>query len=142
MKAQERFQAIVYIDVDDVSDLNASLGFEVTNNILAELEQMIVASIRGAGDLLNKKDDEYIVVVEGRNESQLLKCVREMLSNIISHEFCVAGDTVTVSAGIALIRRDADPDAAKKNAFQAMCRSKYSGKSRFTVWPSPLSQTI
>lgn len=127
IKADKKF-ALLFIDLDDFKSINDKFGHQIGDKVLIEASNRMsdlnnfVARISG---------DEFVSIVEYSSDDELYDIVQKY-STLISLE--CKDDNVKLSASIGIARFPIDANNTyelKKNADEAMYRSKTNGKGKF-----------
>lgn len=129
--------ALLLIDIDDLKDVNDSLGHEVGDELLLEVAQRLT-SVLTFGDIAARiAGDEYVIIVErAHGEDQIMDLVYQLLDDI-SHPFTIRGQeiSVSVSAGIAFDHsREHTAEVMLRNADTAMYKAKDLGRNEVAVF--------
>jgi len=126
--------AVLLLDIDYFKSINDSYGHDAGDDVLREFAIRMKKSIRGI-DLACRYGGEEFVVVMPETDMAVATVVAERLRRRIASEpFPIqegAGKVeVTISIGIAALRRGESAAAVLKRADQALYRAKRDGRNR------------
>jgi len=133
-----RFGALIYIDLNDFKRINDSLGHYVGDELLISVSQRLQGSIREIDTIARIGGDEFVVLMEalGFNENEIAseaKQVSQRILESLESHFELSGGRYKIGAsiGIALIDPNAD-DAIEvlKHADAAMYEAKRNRRDR------------
>lgn len=126
--------AVVYIDLDDFSVLNESLGRDVADRLLVELSSRICTNTSNARHVARIGGDEFAVILSGiRSDADLTQQVERLASAFdTAVEIDGTHHTVKASLGVSLFPQYLTVDAEQllRQADQAMYRAKLNGKQQ------------
>ena len=146
--------AVLYIDLDRFSAINAFFGNETGNEVLRTTAQRIVASIRAADIAGYARSpeglevaaraggDEFLVMLSQPRRELNTTLVADRLLEALRAPIAVGGETVelTASIGIALFPRDGDSvDTLLEHAEYAM-RNARNRRDSFTYFDDSIGQ--
>lgn len=96
--------AVLFLDVDDFTDLNDRLGSELGDQVLVVLAARIQAALRGTDMTARLDGDEFTVVCEDVNEPHDVALVAHRVSQAMAAPMRVGSHVVEVraTAGTAL----------------------------------------
>jgi diguanylate cyclase (GGDEF)-like protein/PAS domain S-box-containing protein len=124
--------AVFCLDLDHFKEVNDSLGHPIGDDLLKEVAQRLLSSVRADDTVARLGGDEFAIVQVGSNlytdvASSLATRVTKALSapyNIHGHEIIIG-----VSVGITMAPHDGThPDQLLKNADIALYRAKADGR--------------
>ena len=126
--------AVLFVDLDGLKSLNATLGHERADEILREVGKRLSAVLR-ADDFVGRfGGDEFVVIADGFNQERAAELGARLLE-AISEPLLEVESAVTASVGIALIT-GAAPDAreALRQADSAMYSAKRAGRDGYSFF--------
>ena len=147
--------AVLFIDIDEFKVFNDSLGHTVGDELLIQIGQRLVASLREVDTIsrpqLNEspKDDslarlggdEYSVLLEDiRNPSDAIR-VAERLQSRLSAPFVAHGNEIIITASVGIALSTAQCVQAEdllRDANIAMYRAKRTGKAHCEVFDNAM----
>jgi two-component system cell cycle response regulator len=132
--ARNKPLTVLLLDIDYFKSINDGYGHDAGDDVLREFAIRIKKSIRGI-DLACRYGGEEFVVVMPETDMAVATVVAERLRRRIASEpFPLAEGArkveVTISIGIATLRRGESAAAVLKRADQALYRAKRDGRNR------------
>lgn len=141
----KKFAALIYIDVDNFTDVNDTLGYDVGDQLLVSIASVLKQSLKKQDMLFHFGIDKFIIFnQDSNNELQVASFVYDLLSRL-NESFKVDGYDmfVTVSIGVAIYPRDAkDYQTLLKNADIAMNYAKRIGKNSYKFFELSMEKEI
>ena len=126
--------ALVVFDLDDFKSINDRIGHLAGDAVLAETAERARGVVRSADIACRVGGDEFAVLLpEASGREAELLCGR--LHRAVSSTAVAEAGNVSVSAGIAELRADDDPNTFFERADQALYRAKERGKSQVVRAP-------
>ena len=144
-KAEKEKVAILFIDLDRFKVINDTLGHHIGDEMLVQLAQRIKAQLNGGALLARIGGDEFVVVMNlkenkkdaGMLADKLLAIIREP---ILIHDYHL---NTTASIGIAVYPDDGeDRNEIVKHADSAMYHAKEKGKDTYQFYTRQLSLDV
>jgi diguanylate cyclase (GGDEF)-like protein/PAS domain S-box-containing protein len=134
--------AIIYIDLDDFSVINANFGIEKTDNLLKEFANFLRKEIADPKDIVSRfGSDEFILLKRSIIEQTVIKFTQNTIEKIRQKVFFINNQEVhlKVSAGIVLYPKDSDDINTLVNYAQASCKkAKQLGKNQCVFFNSSI----
>ncbi len=131
-RAGSRF-AVLFVDLDHFKEVNDHLGHAVGDELLREVADRLVASLRGSDTVGRLGGDEFVAVLSHVDDDRDAAEVAAKILAAVSVPHHIGGHAIVVtpSIGIAMFPRDGQ-DAATllANADTAMYRAKTAGRHR------------
>jgi diguanylate cyclase (GGDEF)-like protein/PAS domain S-box-containing protein len=133
-RREQRWVAILYLDLDDFKGIIDSLGHAAGDELLRAVAPRLGEALRPSDTLARLGRDEFAILCEGLDDPAESLRIAERLLAVVSEPLDVAGVSLrrTASVGIAL----AGPQIAVagedliRDAGVAMYRAKLSGRGR------------
>lgn len=124
--------ALLFIDVDNLKQINDSRGHDVGDGVLMNLARLLTRTA-GPDDLVVRLcGDEFVIVAEnvGWDEADIL--AERIRSEVTSASLApgVNAGAVTVSIGVNVVPETVTPAAALRDADAALYRAKGAGRDR------------
>lgn len=120
--------AIMFLDLDDFKLVNDTYGHEVGDQLLKFVADRLRASVRIDDTVARLSGDEFIVLIEGVENEDMLETVSQKIQHKLLDGFLIDGQLVNVriSIGLAMFPEDGDsPDALIKLADTRMYAVKH-----------------
>lgn len=119
----------VLIDLDRFKQINDQHGHQIGDRVIIETVQRLGESIR-EGDLLGRwGGDEFLLLASDADEAAAAelaeRCRRTIAEKVISDV-----GHVTISLGVATLKRDEEPSRLLWRADRALCTAKAQGRNR------------
>jgi diguanylate cyclase (GGDEF)-like protein len=132
--------AVLVIDLDRFKFVNASLGYQVGDQVLIAAGTRL-ASVLRPGDTLARSGDGFIICRPSADEAVAGQLAAQLIASL-SEDFAAAGVQVslTASLGVAFGRRGATADELVRDAGTAMYEAKGAGGGRFRLINDELRQ--
>jgi two-component system cell cycle response regulator len=124
--------ALVVFDLDDFKSINDGLGHLAGDAVLAETAERGV--LRSADIACRVGGDEFAVLLPEASGREAELLYRRLQRAVSSRPVAEAGD-VSVSAGIAELQADDEPNTFFERADQALYRAKERGKGQVVRAP-------
>ncbi|HEY6872675.1 MAG TPA: diguanylate cyclase [Geobacteraceae bacterium] len=129
--------SIIMIDIDCFKAFNDTYGHQTGDNCLSMVASALQHVVKRPKDLLARYGgEEFVVVLPDTGSEGALLLAENMRATVerlgIRNEASTAGDTVTVSIGVAtgLPGRDSTPEALIAAADKALYHAKGEGRNR------------
>ncbi|MGB4463860.1 MAG: sensor domain-containing diguanylate cyclase [Candidatus Hydrothermia bacterium] len=142
-KGVEKVSGLLYVDLDDFSDVNQHYGVKVGDEVLKYIAFIIASNIRKIDIPARYGGDEFLILLDGIDEYEG-KLHAEKILNKIRLEplsFGKAKFTVTASIGVTGIRKHKDLDTIMKEADVALIEAKRKGKNGVEMASSIFKET-
>jgi diguanylate cyclase (GGDEF)-like protein len=125
--ANQRYAAVLYLDLDDFKSVNDSFTHRVGDAYLVEVAQRFRACLRDGDTLGRVGGDEFIAVLADLARPEIARTVAERLVHIMAEPFIVEGHTIRrgVSVGMAWYP---SPTGSALNITQFADRAMYAAK--------------
>lgn len=130
------FVGVLFIDVDGLKPVNDRLGHAAGDEVLRETARRLAGTVRGGDIVARFGGDEFVVALPTiRDERDAVRVARKLLRAVCRPVDTMAGSAeVTVSIGVALLRRGDDPDLGLQRADAALYRAKRAGGSQVVAF--------
>jgi diguanylate cyclase (GGDEF)-like protein/PAS domain S-box-containing protein len=131
---QDRWLAVLYLDLDDFKGINDSFGHAAGDELLRALAPRLSEALRPSDTLARLAGDEFAILCEGLEEVAESLAIAERLLGVVTAPLEVAGVPLrpTASIGIALAGPGSvvDGEDLLRDAGVAMYRAKRAGRGR------------
>lgn len=123
--------SLLMLDIDDFKQVNDVHGHQTGDQVLREVGEIIIKTIRDA-DFPARYGGEEIVVIFPETAIDPAAVIAERLRAEVHRYFSDCGPSITVSIGVSCIRNPDVITASElvRQADQAMYKVKHSGKNR------------
>jgi two-component system cell cycle response regulator len=126
--------ALVVFDLDDFKSINDRLGHLAGDAVLAETAERARGVVRSADIACRVGGDEFAVLLPEASGREAELLYRRLQRAVSSRPVAQAG-SVSVSAGIAELQADDEPNAFFERADRALYRAKERGKGQVVRAP-------
>ena len=136
--------AVLLMDLDDFKLVNDSLGHSAGDELLVDVGERLVASLRAGDTAARLGGDEFALLLENLADVDEAERVAERIAEKLRPPF-VLGERetlVTASIGIAFDGTTATnkgPEELMRDVDVAMYRAKRSGKARYALFDETIS---
>ncbi|HVE56091.1 MAG TPA: EAL domain-containing protein [Pyrinomonadaceae bacterium] len=129
--------AVLFLDLDRFKVINDGLGHVIGDKLLIAIAERLQLCVR-PGDVVSRfGGDEFTILLNKINGSEIVKEVAERLQQKLSEPFWVDNFEVFTSASIGIILSDAshdNPESFLRDADTAMYRAKETGKAHYEIF--------
>ena len=129
--------AVMFIGLDRFKRINNALGYPVGDEMLKQVSQSLVTTVRESDSVFRYGSDEFVLILNDIKHPQQTQYIAEKLLAAISVTRYVAGHdlSVTASLGISIYPNDSfNTVTLIKNAETAMHNSKARGPNDFSFF--------
>ena len=134
--------AVMFIGLDRFKRINNGLGYPVGDEVLKQVSQSLVATVRDSDSVFRYGSDEFVVVLNDVQHPQQTQHVAQKILNTISATRHVAGHdlSITASVGICIYPNDSGTAVGLiKHAETAMHTSKEHGPNAFSFYTEDMN---
>ena len=132
--------SVIMIDIDHFKLYNDAYGHQAGDACLQQVADTMLQCAGRSPDLLARYGgEEFVILLPQVDAAGAATVAERILASVralaIPHRMSSAGDTVTVSLGVATLMPDqgADHEALVRCADNALYRAKKDGRNRFRV---------
>ncbi len=132
--------AVLFVDVDDLKDVNDSLGHRAGDEVLREVGRRLDGCMRGVDTAARIGGDEFAVLIHGsESETHSIEIARRVI-NALSVTLPLEGKQVHIAASMGIAFNSdggsarADAEELMRDADAAMYMAKRSGKGGYEVF--------
>ena len=129
--------AVMFIGLDRFKRINNALGYPVGDEMLKQVSQSLLATVRASDSVFRYGSDKFVVIFNDIKHPQQTQYIAEKLLAAISTTHYVAGHdlSVTASVGISIYPNDScNAVELIKDAETAMYSSKARGPNDFSFF--------
>ncbi|AZF51559.1 Sensory box/GGDEF family protein [Pseudomonas sp. R4-34-07] len=134
--------AVMFIGLDRFKRINNALGYPVGDEVLEQVSQNLVATVRASDSVFRYGADEFVILLNDIQHPQQTQHIAQKVLNAISATRHVAGQdlSVTASLGISVYPNDsANAVGLIKQAETAMRTSKERGPNDFSFYTEDMN---
>jgi len=140
-----RFVAVLFIDLDDFKKINDTLGHDTGDKLLIEAAARLRSGVRDGDTVGRLGGDEFIVLLGGLSGMTDARPVVENLLSKFRDAFRIDGRElmITASVGISVYPNDGDSSSVLlRNADSAMYHSKGEGRNTYTYFTDAMNKDV
>jgi diguanylate cyclase (GGDEF)-like protein/PAS domain S-box-containing protein len=125
--------ALMYLDLDNFTQINDSLGHAAGDQVLVEFGKRIRSVLRETDMLARLAGDEFTIVLEAVNSLGACERVAGKILEALQAPFDIAGKALAVSAsiGVAFSGAQSSAESMTGNADASLYSAKRAGRNRF-----------
>jgi diguanylate cyclase (GGDEF)-like protein/PAS domain S-box-containing protein len=134
--------AVLFVDLDDFSDINDSLGHACGDEVLQAAAGVLRTSLRDVDTIGRLGGDEFTIILENIAGADEVAAVAEKVRKSLADPIAIAGREIFVSAsiGIALYPENGmSVDALLQAADSAMYHAKNLGRNCYALGSSAIT---
>jgi diguanylate cyclase (GGDEF)-like protein/PAS domain S-box-containing protein len=127
---------VCLLDLDGFKQVNDQLGHQAGDQLLCEVAQRLLDSLRAEDTAARLGGDEFVLLLGGFITLSEAQATLERVLTAVAAPYQVLGQIARVSGsmGVALFPNEgSDPDLLLRLADQAMYKAKKAGKNRFEL---------
>jgi len=140
--------ALLFLDLDNFKEINDSLGHQVGDNLLQQVAERLVLSVRNEDIVARLGGDEFVILLPMLNidpeiAAYKAKVVAEKIRHELSQPYKLDNQAKQVSSSIGIVLFPEMGDTLKKlinSADTAMYHSKKSGRNRTSIFNKNLQE--
>ena len=121
--------SLLVLDLDHFKDVNDNHGHGKGDQILIQVTKIVSSNIRVADDLYRLGGEEFVVVALGASREAASNLAEQLRSSVENTEL-LSGRPVTISLGVAEIKRGESPEDWLHRADAALYEAKRTGRNR------------
>lgn len=142
--------AVLFIDLDYFKNINDSLGHATGDELLKEVAQRILATVRDGDTVARHSGDEFIVHLNHLSAhhtkaESIATSIAESINTAIAQEYEVDGTKLftTASIGIVIYPTSGDTvDLIVKRAETAMYHAESMGRNRYALFTRAMEKAV
>jgi len=138
--------AVVLVDVNDLKQVNATLGYEQGDRVLQEVADRLRATVRTSDTIARIGGDEFLALVEGLRGARDVEVAVQRLLAVFEEPFHTEGGDelpVMISAGVAVHPQDgADYGDLLSAASLAMTQAKRDASRTCSFYSEELGESF
>ena len=138
--------ALLLLDLDRFKWVNDSLGHQAGDELLIQVAQRLVATVRETDVVARIGGDEFAVLATNVDDQQCAALVAEKLVAALAQPFDILGHCFESSASIGVVLMTAedrkDPTVAIQEVDSALYRAKAAGRGVFRFYDEALDSEV
>ena len=126
--------AVLFLDIDGFKMINDSKGHGMGDQILQEVAERLLKTLRKSDVIARHGGDEFIVIIEELDNCSGVELIANKIINCFQEPFHLENQDyfLTTSVGVAVYPADGQtPDMLIKNADIAMYKAEENGKNQY-----------
>ena len=126
--------AVLFLDIDVFKMINDIKGHGMVDQILQEVAERLLKTLRKSDVIARHGGDEFIVIIEELDNCSGVELIANKIVNCFQEPFHLENQDyfLTTSVGVAVYPADGQtPDMLIKNADIAMYKAKENGKNQY-----------
>jgi diguanylate cyclase (GGDEF)-like protein len=130
--------AVLFVDIDRFNAINATHGYVVGDQVLAEVAARLHATVRMGDTVARFGGDEFVVLSDETSKGEVAQLAERIVA-VLAAPMDISGVELTVSASLGISVSPPlapDGDALLRYAQAAMYHAKSLGRSRWQVFDS------
>ena len=135
-KRNKCFGALLFIDLDNLKKLNDTLGHAKGDDLLKQVANRLLESVRDTDIVSRLGGDEFVVVLDSLSRDQYKAkeqalLVGNKIINALNQRYFLGWDKfdTSTSIGVALLNGEQNSNSLLKNADTAMYQAKADGRN-------------
>jgi diguanylate cyclase (GGDEF)-like protein len=135
--------ALLLLDLDGFKTVNDTLGHEAGDELLCDVAERLVATLRASDTVVRLGGDEFAVILEQLATDHLLRTAKRVLDVLRAPvTFHGRQHSARGSIGICVAGDDDDPRTILRNADLAMYAAKAHGGDRYELFHAELHRAF
>lgn len=137
--------ALISVDLDNLKQINDTLGHKVGDAVLIEMSRRLSRMITNKSDLLVRvAGDQFAIMLSSASANEVTYSARQMLS-IVREPLQIDQYVILLTASIGVVWSPEDGSEAKvllQNAEIAMYQSKKAGRNQVTLFDGNMRKAL
>ena len=128
--------AIMFLDLDDFKIINDTMGHDIGDQLLIEVSERLVNTLRKCDAVARIGGDEFIILIEDVEDMNYTNIVAEKIIKCFNEPFRFNNQEcfITTSLGVAIYPNDGvNAEELIKNADIAMYKAKGKDKNQYVI---------
>ncbi|MCR4348138.1 MAG: EAL domain-containing protein [Sulfuricaulis sp.] len=142
VKQDDSRSALLYLDLNELKDINDSLGHAAGDRLLLKIARMFRDKLGESTILARFSGDEFTALLHGMNDSQIKEAVASMLSSLKETTFSEGGKTFRCDGtiGVVVIDKNSENAQAVLNKAYQTCQGNRPSKPTPVAVPVPATE--
>ncbi len=139
----ERFVAVIFLDLDHFKLVNDTLGHDMGDQLLLQVAERLIGSVRPGDTVCRLGGDEFIVLLTDIAQRDDILTLAQKIIARLDEPYLLGGQEYfcSASAGISVAQEQGiTPMVLLKNADVALYRAKESGRSNFQFFSEDMNK--
>lgn len=135
--------AVLFLDLDDFKPVNDAHGHEAGDELLRQLAQRLLHTVRDSDTVARLGGDEFVVVQPMLADTDGVRALAEKLIETISKPYDIAGREVRISVSIGVAIHPShghDAPTLLKHADTAMYQAKEAGRHTWRIYDPKMNR--
>jgi len=140
-----KFIAVLFIDIDNFKDINDSFGHKFGDEVLIKVSKKFKTTLSNQILISRNGGDEFLILMDGRNNIESIVDLINEIMELISQPITLKSYNLhlTVSIGVSLYPNDGNNiDDLLKNADAAMYIAKDDGRNTFKFYQKNMTEEL
>ena len=137
--------AIFFIDLDNFKNINDSLGHDKGDQVLIEVANRLIQTIRSEDTLCRLGGDEFILLSENIENEHSVYTLADRILKSLQHPIELGPNTIYMHASIGISLFPDDGQTTQeliKNADMAMYKAKSEGRNKFVMFTREMNDKL
>jgi diguanylate cyclase (GGDEF)-like protein/PAS domain S-box-containing protein len=142
-KRENRFAALMFIDIDNFKAINDTLGHAVGDELLTGLSKILEQPVRSGDTVARWGGDEFLIILDDLHDPIDAGHIAEKVLHSLTQPIQIGAREFRVTASIGIASYPSDGDEVAEllsNADAAMYRAKDSGRNTYHFYTSDISR--
>ena len=133
LERNDKYVAVLYLDLDNFKTVNDSLGHSVGDGLLRTVGNQLVGCLRRSDTAARLGGDEFAILVEDVSNRREVLQLAERVMTCLREPMLIGSNRVstTASIGVTFGAAGSTSEQLLRNADLAMYRAKAQGKDRY-----------
>ncbi|WP_319760470.1 EAL domain-containing protein [Maridesulfovibrio sp.] len=141
-KNNNKYLALLFIDIDNFKNINDSFGYVVGDNLLKKVAARIKGFINKIDTVARPGGDEFVIMLKEVKEKHDVVIMANSIIKLFSRAFTIKSQPVTLTPSIGIAVYPDDGDTAHelvRNADTAMFKAKQEGRNSYHLFTAGLT---
>ncbi|MCU4675518.1 EAL domain-containing protein [Catenovulum sp. 2E275] len=137
--------SVLFIDLDRFKLINDTFGHLIGDQFLIEVSQKIAQCVPENAILARMGGDEFVILLQGENASELSQDLAQEIINTINVSFDIDGHDIFAGCSLGITTSEQaykKPSDILRDADTAMYQAKKLGRGRFVVFDQSLHEAL
>lgn len=138
----EKSLAVIFLDLDHFKHINDSFGHPLGDELLKQVSDRILHTLRGTDTIARVGGDEFIIILENIDKYENVGLTTEKLITSFELPFQLSTNEISISASLGISLYPHDGKTAEellRNADSAMYKAKEAGRNTFQFYTKKMT---